>query len=250
MATLHLTRGTHASPHHRYRRTVEPHRARRAGGFSIPELLAVVAIILIILAMIMPTFSGGKEAVYASYCSNNLRQIMVATNNYATDNKIFLPFPNWGGWGIDLKPHDRDEPRWFDGGWLYFNKTHAKWDSDADWVPEILDTGLIFPYHNSRDVYRCPQDYPPYPILSGQVTSYNMNGSVCGYGDARTFKRSQFSGSDFLIRRTDSPLGPFWLVPERFGAGRPPAFVQVHNALRASRRAVRSPRGSRPAEHT
>lgn len=174
---------------------VPPSRvARRA--FTIPEMLAVVAIIVIILAMLLPALQSGREPVYAAVCESNLHQTMVSCYNYAIDNRGYLPFPNWGAYG-----RDND---WDSGGWLYYNEAQESWSSNDDWTPEILETGVIFQYHNDKSLYRCPKDKPPWPILSGQVTSYNMNGSVCGYRGGRVFRKSQFKGSDFLFWEVDT----------------------------------------------
>ena len=52
----------------------------------------------------------------------------------------------------------------------------------------------------------------PYPMLAGQISSYNMNGSVCGYGGSYTYRRSRFKPSDFILWEVD-PLNdsaPWW----------------------------------------
>lgn len=51
-----------------------PRHARTA--FSLPEMLAVIAIVMIILSILMPALGQSKEAVYSVKCQNNLHQIM------------------------------------------------------------------------------------------------------------------------------------------------------------------------------
>ena len=57
----------------------------RQHGFSIPELLAVVAILLIILAMLLPALGRSRDAVHQTICSSNLHQQGLALVNYVTD---------------------------------------------------------------------------------------------------------------------------------------------------------------------
>ena len=166
-------------------------------AFTVPEILAVVAIIIIVMSLLLSALSGSRDPVYAVVCETNLRQLMIANHAYANDNLGFLPFPNWGGYGQDLGGG------WKGGGWMYWNKNNVVWDQDSEWTPDLLDTGLIYKYHNNRQLYRCPKDKAPWPMLSGQISSYNMNGSACGYGSNLTFRRSQFRSGDFLMWEVD-----------------------------------------------
>jgi len=172
----------------------------RRRGFTIPEMLAVVAITIILLSMLLPALKNAKEPALAAVCENNLRQLIFASHNYGVENLGYLPFPNWGGWGKDLGDSINN---WNDGGWLYPNPQNETWSSNSDWTPELIDTGVIYPYTQDRQIYRCPKDKPPFPILSGQITNYNMNGSVCGYGSAKTFKYESFRGTDYIYWEVD-----------------------------------------------
>jgi prepilin-type N-terminal cleavage/methylation domain-containing protein len=66
-----------------------PFRAHseRQGAFSLTELLVVVAIIAILLAIILPALSSGKEKGRRAKCLSNLRQISIAMTSYAGDNR-------------------------------------------------------------------------------------------------------------------------------------------------------------------
>ena len=60
-------------------------------GFTLIELLIVVAIIATLAAMLLPALRSAREAARKSVCSNNLRQLYIATINYASDNGDWLP---------------------------------------------------------------------------------------------------------------------------------------------------------------
>ncbi|MBY0261021.1 MAG: prepilin-type N-terminal cleavage/methylation domain-containing protein, partial [Phycisphaerales bacterium] len=78
-------------------------RARRAHAFTLIELLVVIAIIGVLLALLLPTLAGAREAGRAVVCQSNLRQMVTAANAYATDSNDFLwPARGWGRYGRPL----------------------------------------------------------------------------------------------------------------------------------------------------
>jgi len=72
-------------------RTPMSPRPRHEPQFTLIELLAVIGIIALLLAMLLPTLGLVREKARKNACLGNLRQIGVAVNCYVTDNKSFLP---------------------------------------------------------------------------------------------------------------------------------------------------------------
>ncbi len=68
------------------------HRARSV-GFTLVELLTVIAIIGILAAIIIPTLGSVREKAQRAVDANNLREILKAAQLYAADHQDRLPDP-------------------------------------------------------------------------------------------------------------------------------------------------------------
>lgn len=60
--------------------------ARCPNGFTLLELLIVVAIIAILLSVLLPSVQAARRQARAAVCASNLRQLAIANNAYATDH--------------------------------------------------------------------------------------------------------------------------------------------------------------------
>ena len=82
-------------------------------GFTLAELMTVIAIIALLVSLLLPAISAARAAAYRTNCTSNIRQIGYAFELYANDHADTLPHEDNGdtrppfgsGWYIVLKPY-------------------------------------------------------------------------------------------------------------------------------------------------
>ena len=63
----------------------------RGTGFTLVELLVVIAVVSILLSLLLPAVQNAREAARRTVCRNHLRQLGLAVMNYESVHRVFPP---------------------------------------------------------------------------------------------------------------------------------------------------------------
>lgn len=111
---------------HKLSRELNSYRAR---GFTLVELLVVIAIIGILIGMLLPAVQSVREAARRTSCSNNMRQLGLATLNYES---TFAKLP-----AASLFPTLK-----VDGTDFGDSESRNGWSAQAQLLPYLEQSGL------------------------------------------------------------------------------------------------------------
>jgi prepilin-type N-terminal cleavage/methylation domain-containing protein/prepilin-type processing-associated H-X9-DG protein len=140
-------------------------------GFTLIEMLVVIAIIGVLIALLVPAVQKVREAANRIKCQNNMKQIGVALHNYHT---LHMVLPSGGelrtnfvtlGWTVFILPYVEQDP-------LYrqFDLTLAWNDTSTSAAHPVSNKELA---RNAPALYYCPSANitRPVPIASGPPAS-------------------------------------------------------------------------------
>lgn len=141
-------------------RDSDKRRLSRTVAFSLVELLVVVAIIMVLASLLLPTLARGKQSAERIRCVNNLRQLGLATHLYWDENggNCF----RFGGTSTN-------------GGQLYW----FGWIQNGEEGNRAFDAsqGALYPYLRGRGIELCPSFRYDNSRLKLKAT-----GATFGYG--------------------------------------------------------------------
>jgi prepilin-type N-terminal cleavage/methylation domain-containing protein/prepilin-type processing-associated H-X9-DG protein len=135
---------------------------RTKEGFTLVELLVVIAIIGVLIALLLPAVQAAREAARRMQCTNNLKQMATAINNYESTHRSYPSGEVHG---------DRSNP----GYTVYWEGAGSCGGQDCDhcsWTGQVgIWMNLIFPQMNEQASYDLldfearPQNASPSNVL-------------------------------------------------------------------------------------
>ena len=118
----------------------------KKGGFTLIELMVVIAIIAILAALLLPALAKAKTKANGISCMSNNKQIVLAWLMYAGDNANFLA-GCLGDW--------RSGKVWVPGN-LDFSSNRNNIDKGL--LVDPKKGALLGDYLQNADVFKCPSD--------------------------------------------------------------------------------------------
>jgi len=153
-----------------------PCARRRPAGFTLVELLVVVAIIAILASLLLPALARGKSAAHSARCLGNLRQLGLSSHLYVED---FAHYPMY----FDYRLKDIKNRFWAE---LLQPYTLNQWSQPLYRCPGNARTNL--PYRKVSDWW----------VMAHGSYDMNVNGTVKGFDPAGPGRRRDLSNPAIL----------------------------------------------------
>lgn len=136
-------------------RVLAARRSARCRGFTLIELLTVISIISLLMAILLPALSNARKRSRATKCQANLRELAIATLQYATRNDDRFPVAG------DCDSSGGNCQFWNGHQYFGWNGERDRPQGGGPWYrPVNTDLGIenSTPNPEAGKIARCPDD--------------------------------------------------------------------------------------------
>ncbi|MFM9025775.1 MAG: DUF1559 domain-containing protein [Planctomycetaceae bacterium] len=140
-----------------------------AAGFTLVELLVVIAIIAVLIGLLLPAVQSARESARRTQCRNQLRQMALGCMTHLDAHKA-LPSGGWGAWytAEPSRGFGPDQP----GSWFYNLLPFIEQQVLADMGKGLSTTSSAYRaastqlHQTSLPMFHCPSRRPSrtYPV--------------------------------------------------------------------------------------
>jgi prepilin-type N-terminal cleavage/methylation domain-containing protein/prepilin-type processing-associated H-X9-DG protein len=187
---------------------------RRSPGFTLVELLVVVAVVALLFGILMPGLRSARERAQEAVCAGRLQQWGLAFACYANENRGFWPHCD----GLDREDPDPDDPDAHPPNapaWQI-----ANWHAWVDLLPPLIN-------HQSWRYYR-PKQHPD------QATFYQCPAGELSPESHYTYKPQRNGYFSYAMNSCLELDEACWPTPD--GVGYPmPSFLDTAKIVRPAR---------------
>lgn len=182
---------------------------RTSYAFTLVELLVVIAIIGILVALLLPAVQAAREAARRSQCTNNLKQIGLALQNYHSTYNELPPGSwdcCWGTWMSFILPYMEEGV--LSDQYTSFDPHSPEFANSSVRNQRKYDRALNLPVTMQRlTAFTCPSDQPNAPRREITNHNYAANFGRIGFGEHNesvelnglTYSKAPFQYLDYII---------------------------------------------------
>jgi len=199
-------------------RNSRPVRVADRCGFTLVELLVVIALIILMISLLLPALARARDAATKAVCMGNVRQNGLAFAMYTQEFREYLPVPGTGGaaGGMDV---------------VHFGTGP-------------VNHGLLFPYLSGARSYFCP-DYQTSDVSDAMLANAGVGAALFqsawpnvayAYSSYRMIPRAQQDGVPMAVwgvmdTPAEEPSDAYLHIGARITSNMPPRARKIYHIL-------------------